>query len=178
MPDSAINWSDEIAASHSWLSRIVQARTGNQHVTDDVIQDLSVAAVNWPGKLTGPQAVNRWLYAAAVKKSLQYIRSRTREQRKLRSLAELRGADDHCGSSADIRRLHSAEDRQMVQAALQKVTARQREVLYLKYYQGWSCRQIASHFNLAHTTVQKHLVQARKRLRTELLRLSTHWNES
>ncbi len=55
-----------------------------------------------------------------------------------------------------------------VQAVVQKLPARQREVLLLHVDDGLTCAQIARHMGLTHRAVQRDLVRAYSRLRLRL----------
>jgi RNA polymerase sigma-70 factor (ECF subfamily) len=62
-----------------------------------------------------------------------------------------------------------AERRQVVRDALERLAARDAEILLLKYCEGWNYHQIAAHLGVSHSAVETRLHRARNRLRDELL---------
>ena len=59
----------------------------------------------------------------------------------------------------------------MIRIALQKLSARDMEILLLKYTEDWSYHQIAQKLGVSHSAVEARLHRARKRLRSELMAL-------
>ena len=170
MDSEHIDWGAELDANVGWLQRIVYARVGDYHAVEDVIQELGVAATSWPKTLCGPAAVNRWLYAAAVKQALMFCRSRIRDRKREKKLAiEIESQSRNVVDP--MRMLIASENVEWMRMALKRLPARQREVLLLKHFESWSCQQIADKFGIAVSTVQRHLLNARKRLRKELMRI-------
>lgn len=166
-----IDWSVELSANSDWLSRIVYARVRDHHAVEDVLQELGVAAVAWPATLCGPEAINRWLYAAAVKQALSFCRTRTRDQKKTKTFAQRKETDINELESDPLQFLIASENSEWLRLAMQNLSSRQREVLLLKHFDAWTCRQIAVKFGIAESTVKRHLVNARKQLRIELMRI-------
>ncbi len=172
----AIDWNSLLQANFGWLSRVVYARVGDRHATEDVLQELGVAAESWPTKLAGNEAVNRWLYSVAVKQATLHVRTEVRNDRRTERYAEIiavrEGTPDDPASG-----LIASENADWVREAIKELTPRQREVLLLKYFDDLSCRKIGEKFGIAESTVQRHLVDARKRLRQVLLKLQDEANE-
>lgn len=166
---NAINWFDELAANASWISRVIYARTQDWHAVEEVQQELAAAAISWPVSLCGPSAVNRWLYSVAVKQTFQFRRKQRRETGKTERLAKhLSLAEPQ--SSDPMEHLIVSENVKWLREAMDRLPPRQRDVLHLKHLEGWTCRQIAEKFELAESTVKRHLVNAKQRLRAELLK--------
>ncbi len=67
--------------------------------------------------------------------------------------------------------LLSTERRQLVRKALSALSGEDRELLVLKYIEGWSYRRIAEQTGRTVSSVESQLHRARGRVRGELIRL-------
>lgn len=165
-----IDWITRLQTNLGWLSRVIYARVEDRHATEDVLQEMALAAESWPPTLDGNGAVHRWLYAVAVKQAMLYVRSRIRRHQRTE-----RYASDHrtptIAMDAPESRLIASENVVWVREALKELSPRQREVLLLKYFDELTCREISQRIGIEETTVKRHLVDARKRLRQVLLQL-------
>ena len=164
----SIDWAAELSANGGWLSRVVYARVGDRHAVEDVLQELGMSIAKWPASLQGHDAVHRWLYSVAVRQALLYRRGSDRRRRRVSRYAE--NVTSRQDPPGPLDRLIASENAGLVQEGLQKLTGRQREILFMKYFDGWTCQQIAGKCGLRESTVQRHLVNARKRLRQELVK--------
>ena len=165
---ASIDWVAELSANGGWLSRVVFARLGDRHAVEDVLQELGMSIAKWPSTLQGSNAIQRWLYSVAVRQALMHRRSRDRRTKRVERYASIASRPN--GSERPLDRMIASENSDWVHHGLKQLTARQREVLLLKYFEGWSCRQIAEKCGLKESTVQRHLVNARHKLRSHLLR--------
>ena len=77
-----IDWPSALAEHERWLRTVVCARVGEPQAIDEVMQDVSLAAVRQHAPLSDPAKVGAWLYRLAVRHSLLYRRKQGR-QRKL-----------------------------------------------------------------------------------------------
>jgi RNA polymerase sigma-70 factor (ECF subfamily) len=68
--------------------------------------------------------------------------------------------------------LLDAEAQQSVQQALGELHEIDRQILMLKYSEGWSYREIASHLGVQEDTIEYRLLRARKNLRRHLRQFS------
>lgn len=166
----SIDWFKELRSSHSWLSRVLHARIRNQHAVEDVLQELATAAPSWPESLNGTEAIRRWLYSVAVKQAAIHWRTKSRNENKLEQLGKQTSEVSH-SENCPLESLIASENVELVQTALTQLSDRQREVLMLKYYENWSCRQISERCGLEESTVKRHLVNARQNLRSRLQQL-------
>jgi RNA polymerase sigma-70 factor (ECF subfamily) len=173
---TAIDWITRLQANLGWLSRVVYARIGDQHATEDILQELAIAADSWPTTLQGHEAVNRWLYSVAVKQAALHVRTEVRGQRRTERYAE-RIAERGDSPEGPLKRLIASENADWVREAIQELTPRQREVLLLKYFDDLSCREISERIDIEESTVRRHLADARKRLRQVLQKLQDNSHE-
>jgi len=167
-----IDWSVVLAEHGRWLRTVIGARLGEPQAVEEVMQEVSLAAVEQRWPLADPGKVAPWLYRLAVTQSLLYRRKMGR-RRKLTD----RYAQRFRPTEADTREpdplgwLLAEERRGQVREAVARLPRREAEMLLLKYTEGWSYRQLAEHLGISESAVEARLHRARKRLRSELVAL-------
>ncbi|HHM12379.1 MAG TPA: RNA polymerase sigma factor, partial [Planctomycetaceae bacterium] len=171
---SALDWGAALAQHESWLRRVVYARVGDAQDVDDVMQEVAVAALAQRSPLLDATKIAPWLYQLAVRQSLLFRRKCGRRRKLLERYREARAAK---GSTSDappepLAWLLHQERAELVQQALAALSARDREILLLKYTERWSYRDLAKHLGVTANTVESRLHRARCRLRTQLARLA------
>lgn len=164
-----IDWQSALAQHDRWLRTIAYARLYDADGVDEVMQEVSLAAVRQSAPLADHAKVAPWLYQLTVRQSLLYRRKLGR-RRKLNQ----RYADRFQPTEIDQRTtdpllwLMADERRQWVREALSRLNARDAEILLLKYTENWSYRELAEHLGISHSAVEARLHRARKRLRAKL----------
>ena len=123
------------------------------------------------------QQFGAWLYRVAIRQALLYRRKRSRERSRIRTYAERTGAGTGTAANDPLRWILDDEQARLVQRALQRLVARDRELLLLKYSEGWSCSQLAERLGVSVTAVETRLHRARQRLRHELERREVQGDE-
>jgi RNA polymerase sigma-70 factor (ECF subfamily) len=165
----AIDWPAMLARHDRWLRTIVLARVGEPQAVDEVMQEVSLAALRQSAPLQDAGKVAPWLYRLAVVQALMYRRKRGRERKLTDRYGErVRPAADDSREPDPLSWLLSDERRQMVRKALAGLPSRDAEILLLKYTEGWSYHQIADSLGISHSAVEARLHRARHRLRNEL----------
>ena len=168
-----IDWQAALAEHDRWLRTVVRARLGEPQAVDDVMQEVSLAAVESRSPLADPDKVAPWLYRLAVTQSLLY----RRKQGRRRKLTD-RYAQRYRPSQQDSREpdplgwLLAEERRDQVRTAVARLSRRDAEILMLKYTEGWSYRELTEHLGISQSAVEARLHRARKRLRAELAALN------
>jgi RNA polymerase sigma-70 factor (ECF subfamily) len=152
---------------------VVLSRLGEPQAVDEVMQEVSLAAVAQRAPLNDPTKVAPWLYRLAVMQALLYRRKRGR-QRKLadRYAQRLRPGEGESRTLDPLNWLLAEEERQMVRRALAHLPPRDAEILLLKYTEDWSYHQLAQHLGISHSAVEARLHRARRRMRDQLAALN------
>ena len=169
-----VDWAAALRRHGRWLRRVILTRLGERQAVEEVMQEVSLAAVASPAppRADGAQ-VGAWLYRVAVRQTLLY-RRRSGRRRKLVDAFARRGAipGGGGGQPADpLGWLMSAERVDLVRQAIARLPRRDADVLVLKYTEHWSYRQLAGHLGTTESAVEARLHRARARLRDELNRL-------
>src|SRR4051812_15467138 len=76
-----IDWAAALARHERWLRTVVMARLGERQAVEEVLQEVSLAAVAQRSPLADPSKVAAWLYRLAVRQTLLYRRRRGRQHK-------------------------------------------------------------------------------------------------
>lgn len=165
------DWRQELSRHRRWLTTVLVARGVEPAYIDDVLQEVSVAALAGAERLRDRTKVASWLYRIAVTSALQHRRRLGRRRRHWQSYAETRTV----GTERDaLDWLLVKEQRQLVRQVLEHLPPREAELLLLKYTEDWSYRQLADHLGTSISAVEARLHRAREKLRSALARLNPH----
>lgn len=168
-----VDWPAALAQHGRWLRTVILARLGEPQAVEEVMQEVSLAAVRQHAPLADPAKVAPWLYQLAVRQALLYRRraGRARNLTERYALRHRRSEADH-RESDPLGWLLAEERRELVRAALARLPRREAEMLLLKYTEDWSYHQIAAHLGVTHGAVEARLHRARKLLRAELAQVA------
>ena len=140
-----------------WVRAVVAGYIRAQSNVDDICQDIFVSAWQGIGKLRNHAGFKSWLYRITINK----VRSFIRAQRRGKSTPLV----DDVAAACD----GGYERREVVQAALEKLSPRYRDPLVIHYLQGKSCAETAEILGLKPVTARIRLLRARQQL-AEVLR--------
>ena len=169
---STIDWPATLAKHDRWLRTVVLARLRELDGVDEVLQEVSMAAVAQKAPLQDASKVAPWLYRLAVMQSLLYRRKMGRRRKLVdRYAARTRPTEADSRQLDPLGWLLADERRQMVRRALGRLPEREAEILLLKYTEDWSYRDLAEHLGTTESAIEARLYRARARLRQELAAL-------
>src|SRR6266571_1069542 len=77
----SLDWPALLAEHDRWLRTVVYARLGSSEGVDEVLQEVSLAAVRQKAPLADPTKAAPWLYRLAVLQSLLYRRRHGRHRK-------------------------------------------------------------------------------------------------
>ena len=171
------DWGDALDQHGRWLRTVVSARLGERQAVDEVMQEISLAAVKQQAPMNDPTKVGAWLYRLAVRKVLLYRRQRGRQSKLIGRYVERIGPGREATEAAcPLGWLLAAERGELVRAAIARLPRREAELVLLKYSENWSSRELAEHLGLSESAVVARLHRARRRLRDALARHAEEWN--
>jgi RNA polymerase sigma-70 factor (ECF subfamily) len=166
---AAIDWSAVLAQHERWLRTVVLSRLGEPQAVDEVMQEVSLAAVAQRAPLQDATKVAPWLYRLAVMQSLLYRRKRGRQKKLADRYAQrVRPGEGESRTLDPLSWLLAAEQRQLIRKAMEQLPPRDAEILLLKYTEDWSYHQLAEHLGISHAAVEARLHRARQKLRSQL----------
>jgi RNA polymerase sigma-70 factor (ECF subfamily) len=139
---------------HAALVRVVYRRTGDRDRAEEIAQEVFARAAVAP-----PRNPRPWLFAVA----LNLVREEGRTAARRGRLLELYREEGPRLAPAPDEDLERSERASRVRAALDTLTARDREALLLKA-EGFNYDEIAATLGLARGAIGTTLARARKRL--------------
>ena len=153
----------------SWLRTVVRSRLSEPDAVEDVMQNIALAIVRQRSMLGEINRISAWLYHIAVRQVLMYRRSSGRRRRMQDRLAiEAASLEEQV---CPLQSLLAAEERASVNTALEALSDIDRQILMLKYLEGWSYQELADHLGVRGDTIEYRLLKARKNLRRLLRQL-------
>ena len=169
---AAIDWPMVLAQHDRWLRTVLFARLGERQAVDEVMQEVSLAAVEQKAPISDPSKISPWLYRLAVTQALLYRRRMGRRRKLTVGYAQrVRPSEADSRTTDPLAWLLADERKKLVRTALERLPARDAEILLLKYGEDWSYHDIAAHLGIGHSAVEARLHRARQRLRSELVAL-------
>jgi RNA polymerase sigma factor (sigma-70 family) len=167
-----IDWQQVLAEHERWLRTVIYTRVGEPQAVEEVLQEVSLAAVRQKAPITDPTKVSAWLYRLAVMQTLLYRRKQGRRRKLIDKYAQRnRPSEGDNRQMEPLSWLLSEERREKVRAALKRLPPRDAEILMLKYTEDWSYRELADRLGVSESAVEARLHRARQRLRVELASL-------
>ena len=156
--------------------RLALHLTGSEHDAEDIYQEAFLKAFRYIGNFRFECSFYTWIYRIVTNLCLDQLR-RKKTRREDHAVVV-----DHSGDEIDL--LASVSDNrsfsnpakeldrkvlgQKIQAALVKLTPRERMVFELKHYQGLRLRTIGEMLNTTEETAKNTLFRATKKLRAQL----------
>jgi RNA polymerase sigma factor (sigma-70 family) len=162
--DPAIDWVATLNEHRRWLRTALFARLRRADAVDEVMQEVSLAAVSLGKPLDEPHRVGAWLYRVALRQSLLYRRRNGRRDRLIGNYAQ-RSAMMPTEQIDPLNWLLREERHRLLREALAAMESADREILLLKYTEEWSCRELAARLGVSESCVEARLHRARQRLR-------------
>jgi RNA polymerase sigma factor (sigma-70 family) len=136
--------------------------------SEEVAQEVFVAAWRSLPTLRNPDSFGPWLRQLTRNRAHQYARTHQREQRRLVLLGEgLEAVPDPTLDGPEV--LVRAEDERRLREAIDQLPDDAREVVILYYREGRSVAQVSTLLELGEAAVKKRLQRARELLRAALL---------
>jgi RNA polymerase sigma-70 factor (ECF subfamily) len=169
---NSIDWLAELDRHGRWLRTVALARVGETAAADDVLQEVSMTALEKGNQLRDPTRIAGWLYRLVVVAALQYRRRQGRRRKLLDRYADRQPSVDGVAREPDpLGWLLAEEQKVLVRQALETLPRRDAEIMLLKYSEDWSYQQLAEHLGLSVSAVEARLHRARQKMRQALHRL-------
>ena len=132
------------------------------------MQEVALAAVRQANPPSDPEKIAPWLYRIALRKVINHHRAKGRGKQLVQGViekGEVRSSDREPAPGAW---LLGQEDQASIASGLAKLYAQDRQILLLKYTEGWGYEALARHLGITVKTVEYRLLTARRALRAQL----------
>ncbi len=156
--------------------RLALHLTGSEHEAQDVYQDAFLKAYRNLGSFRFECSFYTWIYRIVTNLCLDHLRKKQVRKEDSPVITDADGetfnlldqvADDRSGADPE-RDLMRRELGKMINAALGKLTPRERMVFEMKHYQGLKLRTIGEMLNTTEETAKNTLFRATQKLRVAL----------
>jgi len=156
--------------------RLALHLTGSEHDAEDIYQEAFLKAFRYIGNFRFECSFYTWIYRIVTNLCLDQLRRRKTRREDQAVIVDHSGDEIDLLSSVSDNRSFSNPARELdrkllgekIQAALDKLTPRERMVFELKHYQGLRLRTIGEMLNTTEETAKNTLFRATKKLRTQL----------
>lgn len=143
---------------------------GSHHDAEDISQDVFIKAFRSIHNLRPGRSFKSWLYGIARHTAIDALRKKYREPEFESSLSSL--PIEHAVHQTPESSLSAKEEYEKVWAWTRILPEKQREVLWLKYSENFSVKEIAQAMSLTQVHVKVLLHRARKTLSEQKSQLS------
>ena len=159
--------------------RLALHLTGSEHDAEDIYQEAFLKAYRYIGNFRFECSFYTWIYRIVTNLCLDQLRRRKTRREDHAVVVDRSGDEiDLLASVSDDRSFSNPArelDRKLlgerIQAALGKLTPRERMVFELKHYQGLRLRTIGEMLSTTEETAKNTLFRATKKLRLQLAEL-------
>jgi RNA polymerase sigma-70 factor, ECF subfamily len=156
--------------------RLALHLTGSEHDAQDIYQEAFLKAYRNVGSFRFECSFYTWIYRIVTNLCLDLMRRRKTRREDSAVITDQSGEEldllamvsDERASANPGRELERKELGARIQAALEKLTPRERMVFELKHYQGLRLRTIGEMLNTTEETAKNTLFRATKKLRASL----------
>jgi RNA polymerase sigma factor (sigma-70 family) len=163
-----IDWPKALQDNRSWLATVIGSRLADRQAAEDVLQEVVLAAIGQSSRPTDPSKVAPWLYRIALRKVINHHRSTGRRKRLMERATALGQLKSDCVHTQPGDWLLKAERAANVKVAMDHLDDQDRQILLLKYSEGWGYQELAEHLGISIKTVEYRLLRARNALRSRL----------
>lgn len=168
MNQTKIDWGETLEFHRRWLSTVIRSRLSDHEAAADVMQEVALAVVRQANPPSDPEKIAPWLYKIALRKVINHHRSTGRGKRLLENVlakGEVRSSDREPPPGSW---LLESETNASLAKGLEKLSPQDRQILLLKYTEGWDYEALAKHLGITVKTVEYRLLKARRALRSQL----------
>ena len=159
--------------------RLALHLTGSEHDAEDIYQEAFLKAYRHLGNFRFECSFYTWIYRIVTNLCLDQMRRRKTRREDQAVVADHAGGEIDLLASVSDDRAYSNPARELerksmslqIQAALEKLTPRERMVFELKHYQGLRLRTIGAMLNTTEETAKNTLFRATRKLRAQLAEL-------
>ena len=160
------------------LFRVAYRMTGNEHDADDVVQEAFLRAYRQLDSFEERANFGTWLHRIAINCALDLLRARGRLDRHNGGdleTAEMTGAAKT--EAEQYRLLISAELREQVAAAMERLSGNERTAFVLRHFEGMPVEEIGKTMGIQVNAAKHTIFRAVRKLREALEPFArTTWN--
>jgi len=151
----------------SQLIALAWNMVGSGEDARDIAQESLIAAFNHLRSFDPQREFKSWLFTITARKCLDWLRRKRSFLKFFRT--QTRDREEFLAKAID----HTpVEESLLLGPLLQKISHRERTAIILRVNEGYSAREIAEVLNCTESTVRAHLLNAKRKLKRELVNLN------
>ena len=154
------------------LFRLAYRMTGNEHDAEDVVQDAFLKAYRNLDRFEERSQVSSWLYRIAANCAFDVLRRRQRRDSPTDSLDVEDAPELEAPVPGPDRLAQGGDVRRGLEAALERMSARERAAFVLRHFEGRSVKEIELALGLDTTAVKQSVCRAVRKARQVLAPLA------
>ncbi len=133
-------------------------RTGNRELAEEVSQNVFALLARKATQLKPGAVIAGWLHRTTVLQSSHTMRSERTRTHKMKAFSE--------SLSEDIAEAQHEwnEVAHIIDASMNKLQPADRDVLFLRFFEGWTYRDIGHRFGKSESATQRHVTRAVEKL--------------
>lgn len=137
----------------------------DRELVKDAIQKLFLKLWNKRQSLSRPRSIKSYLYVSMRRILLGKVEKRKSRKRRNKSYLESKPSVSFAVEEAIVAGEHQIEQRKVLAKAVAKLSPRQKEALYLRFYDGLTNKEVADVMDIAHQSVRNHISEAIQKLK-------------
>lgn len=142
----------------AWLTRLLHGLVSNREDVEELVQNTMVRAFFALPKFRGEASFKTWLRIIATREAFNHYRRRGRRHLEVPHEEDAPEPEDEQALDAFTRQ----DERQLLEAALQRVPYPYREILVLRYIEELSLEEIGEALELGKSAAKMRLMRARE----------------
>jgi RNA polymerase sigma-70 factor (ECF subfamily) len=150
------------------LFKLGYRMTGNEQDAEDVVQEAFLKAYRSLDRFEDRSQVGSWLYRIAANCAFDVLRKRQRRDSRNESLDVEDAPEPQAPEPGPERLALGADVRQRLEAALERMSPRERAAFVLRHFEGRSVKEIEAALGIDTTSVKQSVCRAVRKAR-ELL---------
>lgn len=155
---------ESLLSQLGWLHRLARSLVRDEHQADDLTQETLLAAIERPPDVRGG-GLRGFLATVARRRAATSARG---EERRLRREREVGLREEPTGANSPEELLERAELQRALVNCVMELDDPYREVLLLRFFEGYSPREIADRRDTTAATVRSQIRRALEQLRERL----------
>ncbi len=154
------------------LFKLAYRMTGNEPDAEDVVQDAFLKAYRSLDRFEERSQVGSWLYRIAANCAFDVLRRRQRRDSRVESLDGEDVLEPEAHGPGPDRLALGGDVRRHVEAALERMSPRERAAFVLRHFEGRSVKEIEAALGIDTTSVKQSVCRAVRKAREVLAPLA------
>jgi RNA polymerase sigma-70 factor (ECF subfamily) len=154
------------------LFKMAYRMTGNEQDAEDVVQDAFLKAYRSLDRFEDRSQVGSWLYRIAANCAFDVLRRRQRRDSRVESLDAEDVLEPEAHGPGPDRLALGGDVRRHVEAALERMSPRERAAFVLRHFEGRSVKEIEAALGIDTTSVKQSVCRAVRKAREVLAPLA------